>query len=577
VKELASGLRSPSVRPALILLLVVTALLLATLGQRTLQSPDEGRYTESAREILESGNWLVPHFAYQERLNKPPLTYWAIAASFRVFGQNEWAGRLPEALAALGGAAVLLVFGGVLWGAEVGVTAAICVLTCGWYALLARSAITDMPLCFFLTLTIAAFYWALSTGRWQAYLVFFVAAAGGTLVKGPLAVGLPVIVGSVYLILSRRWKDVRWGWVAAGILVYAVLAVPWFAAVQARYPNFLRYTFVSENVQRFAGKYHEEPFYFYVPVLLLGLTAWLLPAGTAALADWSGVRKRAAAWQTDPAVLFLWVWFGVIFLFFTASKAKLPSYVLPCFPPLALIIARTWATGRPLACRRALWGTTILLGLAALGGIAIAFFIKISALSGHERHGGGLWLAGTSLAAVGACVWGLRRSGRAHLALAAAAALLTLGLDQGSVYAGQALDAASFARATSAALKADPAARVVMFRSDKLTAFRFYLGRELGSARRIEDLPPLEQEDIYADNAPEETPQKGAAAQSLKPILEKGATVFLLVRRKEYKRLHRSLFPDAPVLARNSEFVLVKPSGGATAPAPADDGNERAD
>jgi 4-amino-4-deoxy-L-arabinose transferase-like glycosyltransferase len=573
VSDLASGLRAPSLRPALILLLVLAALLLGTLGQRTLQSPDEGRYTESAREILESGNWLVPHFAYQERLNKPPLTYWAIAASFRVFGQNEWAGRLPEALAALGGAAVLLVFGGVLWGAEVGVTAAICVLTCGWYALLARSAVTDMPLCFFLTLTIASFYWALTSRRWQAYLVFFAAAAGGTLVKGPLAVGLPVIVGGLYLLLSRRWKDVRWGWVAAGIPIYVALAFPWFLAVQARYPNFLRYTLLSENVQRFAGKYHQEPFYFYIPVLLLGLTTWLLPAGAAASRDWSGVRKRSAALQTDPAVLFLWVWFGVIFLFFTASKAKLPSYVLPCFPPLALIIGRWWAAGRPLACRRALWGTTGLLVLAALAGIAIAYFIKISALTGHERHGAGLWLAGTSLLAVGACVWGLRRPEHAHLGLAAAAALLVLGVDQGSVFAGQALDASSFARATAAVLKADPAARVVMFRSDKLTAFRFYLGRELGSARRIEDIPPLEQEDIYADSSAEEGPQKGQAAQSLKPILEKDANLLLVVRRKEYKRLHRSLFPDAPVLGRNAEFVLLKPSGGGAPPA-ADDGND---
>jgi hypothetical protein len=184
-----------------------------------------------------------------------------------------------------------------------------------------------------------------------------------------------------------------------------------------------------------------------------------------------------------------------------------------------------------------------------------------------------LWLAGTSLLAVGACVWGLRRPEQAHLGLAAAAALLVLGVDQGSVFAGRALDASSFARATAAALKADPAARVVMFRSDKLTAFRFYLGRELGSARRIEDIPPLEQEDIYADSPAEEGPQKGQAVQSLKPILEEGATLLLLVRRKEYKRLHRSLFPDAPVLGRNAEFVLLKSSGGG-APAAADDGND---
>lgn len=358
-----------SLRPALLVAAFALALF-TLLGDRPLLEPDEGRYAEIAREMHRGGSWLVPTQNGVPHFQKPPVIYWATAGAFRVFGVNEFAARLPSALAAAGTLALTFWMGAMLANRRVGLAAAGILLASAEFFVLARSLTPDMLMTFWITLAIACFVrrsvgqrsGETITGLWD--YAFFAAMGLGFLTKGPMALIVPLSAvaawqwGERSLPPERRTRALPW---ATGMLLTVSLAISWFAVMALSDRALFDYFWKYEFVQRFGSRTHgrSQPLLFFVPVLLAGSLPWLFLA-LGALLNWFGLRR--AGWRPSPTGRMLAGWVLIPLVLLSLSGSKLFTYVLPLFPALALWLAAGggWADAtavepkRPLA---AFWHT----------------------------------------------------------------------------------------------------------------------------------------------------------------------------------------------------------------------------
>ena len=352
------------------LLCLFLAVWFGTLDEREFFNPDEGRYAEIPREMLTTGDWITPRLNGLKYFEKPVLQYWITAASYWVFGEEEWVARLWPAVSGL--LTLLLVYytGRRLAGVRIGVTAAALLASSFQFFMFSQILTLDMGLTFFLTLVLSAFIAsqdrrAKATQRRNYAILTWVAMALAVLSKGLIGAVLPTLVLAAYILIQRDWKllgRLHWGW---GIPVFLLVVAPWFVAVQLRNPEFFRFFFVHEHFGRFALGEHHRPgaWYYFVGVLLIGSLPW----------SWAYIRATLGAWRTpalkdfdvDPIRLLV-IWVVVITLFFSLSTSKLPGYILPVYPALALLL------GREAVCN---WlSTRYLLGMFASG-----IFIVIAA------------------------------------------------------------------------------------------------------------------------------------------------------------------------------------------------------
>ncbi len=326
-------------------LLLAAVLVLGTLlGSRGLNEPDEGRYAEIGREMAASGDLLLPHLNGFLHFSKPPVIYWATALSLRLFGVNEWAARLPSALAALGTVLLTAWIGGALFGRSTGLAAGVVLLTSAGFFAIARLLTPDMTLTFWTVAAVACFlrYAHLGKGRLWAWL-FFAMMGCGFLTKGPMALIVPLSAVLAWQRLARREAGaVRLPW-AGGMLLTLVIGLSWFIALSCWQHGLFRYFWHYELVERFASHHHgrAKPIWFFAPVTFGALLPWsllMVPVGMAAWRRWRERRFCAPEW-------FLLSWVLVPFLVLSLSGSKLSTYILPLLPPLALAAAR-WATRR---------------------------------------------------------------------------------------------------------------------------------------------------------------------------------------------------------------------------------------
>lgn len=315
---------------------VVFLLYFFGLGRVGLLGPDEPRYAQVAREMLRSGDYVTPHLNGRPWFEKPPLYYWLAAGSFRLFGVNEWAARLPAALAAAG---FLALFGWIARRLYPGQTYcyALMVLaaSAGWLGF-ARAASPEM----FFTAALAGALGVLGLwvwhGEYRLLYASYALLAVAVLAKGPTAVLLAALVLAAYCVSVR---DFRWllRVLAPGpLLVFAAIAVPWYAAVYVRNGDtFVEEFIYRQHFRRFATEElaHPGPWWYYAPVLL-GLVFPWTPHLALIVADLAS-RGRAGLMK-DPRRLYLLAWVVPIVIFFSLSKGKLPGYVLVTVPALAL-------------------------------------------------------------------------------------------------------------------------------------------------------------------------------------------------------------------------------------------------
>jgi 4-amino-4-deoxy-L-arabinose transferase-like glycosyltransferase len=400
------------------LLLIFTLVWFGNLQYRHLLKADEGRYAEISREMVASGDWLTPRLNGIKYFEKPPLQYWTTAAAFKAFGEHEWTARLWTALT--GWLGVLLAFFTArrLWGEEAGLYAALVLGSSALYVMVGHVNALDMGLTFFMALALSGFLLSQSRADDVPYrrhwmLVAWAGAALAVLSKGLIGLVLAGAVLVIYSLWARDlgiWKRLH---LLPGMALFLLITAPWFVAVSLANPEFARFFFVHEHFERFLTKVHGryQPWYEFFPILLGGLLPWMIALFPALTRGWAGDCGQ----KKFRARHFLLVWSAVIFVFFSASSSKLPAYILPIFPALALLMGDylTKAPLRSLARQHAL--------LLGLGGalIGVAAFKYQSWLadnaSGHLHEAyapwllaaAAVWLLGTAAAMIQA--WSHRR------------------------------------------------------------------------------------------------------------------------------------------------------------------------
>lgn len=325
-----------------LIVLAIAALILMVyfvpLGWHGLLEPDEGRYAEIPREMIESGNFITPKLNYVKYFEKPVLLYWMNAASFMAFGENEFAARVAPALCALSGALVTALLGTLIFGIRAGILSGIITSLSLLYFAIGTINSTDMPLSFFLTLALASFYTGNIRNDRRWYLLFYAAMALGLLTKGLVAVVLPGGIIFWYVIFTRKWNLIIDVLYIPGIIIFSAISLPWFYLVCRDNPDFFYFFFVREHFLRYATKIADryEPFWYFLPLIPAGLMPWT--GFFFALLSKKSIIRTPSDDRSKDSNIFLLTWFAVILIFFSISSSKLIPYIVPCIPPLAVLI-----------------------------------------------------------------------------------------------------------------------------------------------------------------------------------------------------------------------------------------------
>ena len=338
------------------------------LGLRDLISTDEGRYADIAMEMLQTGDWITPRLNGLLYFEKPPLQYWASAISFALFGFNDFTARLWPGLTGFLTVIAVWFTAKRLWGSEAGEYAALVTVSCAWMFTNSHFLTLDMGVSFFLALSLCCFLLAQDAkeSHQQAWWMraCWAAMAGATLSKGLIGLLIPGASLFFYSVINRDIKPwLRMQWIS-GLGLFLLFAAPWFYLVSARNPEFAQFFFIHEHVERFltTTHQHEGPLWFFIPDVLIGLLPWTSLLFVMLIAGW---RKTDSDDDKNSAFnpkRFLIVWCGFIFVFFSVSGSKLPSYILPIFPALGLLIAPLLANYSAQALKKHL-AVPVLFGL----------------------------------------------------------------------------------------------------------------------------------------------------------------------------------------------------------------------
>jgi len=331
----------------LALLILSGTLFFFRLGTPGLFDADEPAYAQAAREMLESGDWITPHFNGRPRFDKPILFYWLITLSYRIFGVTEFALRFWSALAAVILVLVIARAARRWFGPPADLLAGLAFTTNLFTALLARAAVTDMLLTLFVTLAILAGVEALqesAPGRGWA-VVGWAAMGLAVLVKGPVGLVIPgIALGGTLLVFRelRRGLTRLFPW--QGLALFAAITFPWYVLVLAANGwAFVEGFVIKHHVTRYTGviSSHAGPLWFYLPVALVGFFPW---SGFLPRALWQAgavARRREAREQADRLLVACACWAIGVFVFFSLAGTKLPSYIFPAFPALVLLVGAT--------------------------------------------------------------------------------------------------------------------------------------------------------------------------------------------------------------------------------------------
>lgn len=406
------------------------------LGDSTLVNPDESRYAEIPREMVASGDYVLPRLNGVVYFEKPPLLYWTLAGFMKVFGPDELAMRAGPALFALAG--ILLTYAAArrIHGRLAGLAAAIVLGTSLLYFALARILILDMAVSVLISSTLFCFILGMreppgARRRWLFYGLY-ASAALATLAKGLIGFLVTGAIMFLWLLLFNQWRRLRPFYLPTGALLFLAIAAPWHVLAALRNDQWARFYFIHEHWERFtttAGHDRYQPWWYFIPVVLGGLFPWmgfLWPALRDSLAGgWARRRENADVW-------FFVLWAAFIFLFFSKSQSKLIPYILPVFPALAVLIgawlARVISEDARPRLRTGLWIYSAASGVLGLG---VAYAVLRPGLIRHAAQmealrADGLYSAFALIAGAVAVHWLWRRKNALATVMAMAASVTVL-------------------------------------------------------------------------------------------------------------------------------------------------------
>jgi len=370
-------LESTDNRTRFLIVVIAAVIWFGLLGYRDLIDPDEGRYAEIPREMIASGDWLTPRLNGYKYFEKPPLQYWMTALSFELFGQGVATARLAAVTSGFACALFVWLVGGRLFDPDTGFFAFLITLSGFLFVVQAHILTLDTMLSFFLVVGVGCLAMAQSRRDDRArvrnwMLAGWAALAGAVMTKGLIGLVLPAGAVFVYSLWQRDWTLWLNLHLGKGLLLLLALVSPWFVSMSLTHEEFAHFFFIHEHFDRYTSTVHkrEGSLFYFVPYLLFGLAPWVLVALKALFRpdfDW----KPGARHEFDPE-RFLWVFVVLTFLFFSLGSSKLPGYILPVMPVLALLAARRLSR-RP-AQRGDAWTLLLLGSLLLAAAIAMPGF-----------------------------------------------------------------------------------------------------------------------------------------------------------------------------------------------------------
>jgi 4-amino-4-deoxy-L-arabinose transferase-like glycosyltransferase len=362
----------------LVAAIVVGLALLWDLGGYPLIQPDEGRNAEVAREMRSTGTWLVPTLNGVPYLDKPALYFNLVGLSLALFGEREFAARLPSALFSIGTLALVLWFCQREYGRLRGVIAVIIIATSPLFVAYARTVIFDSALAFFVTASILAGYLAErgregDRPRWYAFSS--AAAAAAILTKGPVGLIIPCLVLTTFHLWAGQREAIRRIYSARNAMIFVALVAPWVVAVSYLHPDFPYYALVDESIRRYTTNsfYRPQGWYFFIGVLLSGFLPWSIVLVEATARTWT---RRARLPQIDR----LWFsWLLVVLIFFSFSHSKQIGYILSAAVPVGVIAAR-WFDPADEDAASEVGSSVIRRSSLALAAVMLTLVVALSAL-----------------------------------------------------------------------------------------------------------------------------------------------------------------------------------------------------
>ena len=326
-------------RAALLVVAIAFSLSFFRLGSVTLFDVDEAVFSEATKEMVESGDWITPTYNGARRYDKPILFYWLMAASYMVFGINEFGARFPSAFTAFLLVLVVFFFVKHVWDEKRAFYAAVSLMLSVYFLVYSHAAVTDMALTLFITLSLLSFFRAIypigtTSGKEGRYIYgFYLFSSLAFLTKGLIGIVFPFGIAVIHMLLTVGWKGAVKVLNLKGMLLFLLISLPWYGAQLALNDReFIDQFFIKHHFKRYLGVIsgHKGPFYYYIPVLLVGLFPWVafLPAGI-----------RNTLREKERLSLFALLWFAFVFIFFSLSTTKLPNYILPAVPAVSFLAA----------------------------------------------------------------------------------------------------------------------------------------------------------------------------------------------------------------------------------------------
>ncbi len=345
-----------------------------------LAEPDEARYAETARLMLITGDWIVPHLGGEVFLDKPPLLYWLSALSLRTFGISDTAARLPVFVAALCCLAIVFRQAKRSFDRDTAWLAVAILASSPLFFGFGQLLTMDMLLTAWTTAGMAALWFGSRPGGRAWIRIAYLVSAFGALSKGPIAVVLIWLPGLLYFVARRDLASMKRWWDPAAAIAFAAICAPWFWLVETRQPGFASSFLWHHHFERFMNPWHHsEPAWFFVPVGLVGMLPWSILW----VFDPIHMRSVMADLRRDPRLAYLACCAVVPFVLFSLSSSKLIPYVLPALPPLAILLALVYTRALQATTARVLsrGGTFVAVG----GTIALTVGLLFYAWVPHWR------------------------------------------------------------------------------------------------------------------------------------------------------------------------------------------------